>query len=101
MTTLERLAQWYQSNCDGDWEHGYGIKIDTLDNPGWRVNIDVRDTPLEDQPFDAFESQYSHDRDWLRCWKEDRTFKIACGPARLEDGLKVFLDWADKSAQAG
>jgi hypothetical protein len=31
---LKRLQDWYVSQCDGGWEHTYGISIDTLDNPG-------------------------------------------------------------------
>lgn len=31
---LYRLQQWYHSMCDGDWEHCYGVKIETSDNPG-------------------------------------------------------------------
>ena len=31
---LEWLMNWYESNCDGDWEHSYGVKIESLDNPG-------------------------------------------------------------------
>jgi len=90
MTTLERLTRWYESNCDGDWEHSYGVKIETLDNPGWRVEIDLKDTPLAHSSFDTVENQYSHDGGWLRCWKQDHMFQIACGPVRLEDGLGIF-----------
>ncbi|MBC6448487.1 Imm53 family immunity protein [Actinokineospora xionganensis] len=25
--------RWYQSQCDEEWEHELGVKIDTLDNP--------------------------------------------------------------------
>jgi hypothetical protein len=35
------LAEWYIKNCNGDWEHQYGVKIETLDNPGWHVEIDL------------------------------------------------------------
>lgn len=31
------LSNWHKLNCNGDWEHTYGIKIETLDNPGWLV----------------------------------------------------------------
>lgn len=44
MEILKWLTDWYKSNCDGDWEHSYGIRIDTLDNPGWFINIDLIDT---------------------------------------------------------
>jgi hypothetical protein len=31
---LEWLMRWYAAHCDGEWEHTYGVVIDTLDNPG-------------------------------------------------------------------
>ncbi len=46
LNSLDRLEQWFRSMCNGDWEHTYGIKILTLDNPGWIVAIELRDTPL-------------------------------------------------------
>jgi hypothetical protein len=46
METIDWLNNWYSSNCNGDWEHSYGVKIDTLDNPGWWLRIDLVDTPL-------------------------------------------------------
>ena len=45
--TLDRLVAWYQSQCDGDWEHGEGIEISTLDNPGWSIRVSVVDTALD------------------------------------------------------
>ena len=43
---LEWLQDWYLKQCDGGWEHEYGIKIETLDNPGWKVIIDLAYTEL-------------------------------------------------------
>ena len=37
MGPLEALAAWYSGNCNGTWEHQYGVEISTLDNPGWQV----------------------------------------------------------------
>ncbi|MDE6471389.1 MAG: immunity 53 family protein [Eubacterium sp.] len=34
MDVLNWLQEWYRQNCTDEWEHFYGIKIDTLDNPG-------------------------------------------------------------------
>ena len=44
LSNIEWLQQWYQKNCDGEWEHLYGIEIETLDNPGWHVKIDLEET---------------------------------------------------------
>ncbi|MGP3934424.1 Imm53 family immunity protein [Nonomuraea sp. KM88] len=55
------LQSWYASCSNDGWEHGYGITIDTLDNPGWRLKIDLVDTPL---------AGVSLDRRW---WNAPRT----------------------------
>ena len=34
MNIISKLQDWYFSKCDEDWEHEFGVKIDTLDNPG-------------------------------------------------------------------
>ena len=44
---LTQLQQWYLSNCNGDWEHTYGVSIGTLDNPGWSVKIELTGTPCD------------------------------------------------------
>ena len=36
---LSYLTAWFARQCDGDWEHDLGIRIETLDNPGWAVDI--------------------------------------------------------------
>ena len=38
-SALRKLQSWYQAQCDEDWEHGEGITIETLDNPGWSLEI--------------------------------------------------------------
>jgi immunity protein 53 of polymorphic toxin system len=93
---LQRLASWYERNCDGRWEHGQGVKIETLDNPGWSISIDLKGTALEATPFLVKEDRYHEQREWLRCWKDGVTFRAACGPRRLEDAVNLFVEWAEK-----
>ncbi len=49
---IDRLQNWYSSQCDGYWEHSYGIKIETLDNPGWACFIDLLGTNMESFSFE-------------------------------------------------
>ena len=51
MSALSRLEAWYMRQCNDDWEHQYGVKIDTLDNPGWSVTVDLIDTNLDGVDF--------------------------------------------------
>jgi len=94
---LKRLQRWYELNCNEDWEHTYGVKIENCDNPGWLVTIDLEDSYLQDVSFETTKYQNSIENDWLRCEKEDLKFKGVGGPQKLEEILKVFLEWAEKN----
>src|ERR1700722_12742042 len=55
------LQRWYKIHCNGDWEHSYGIQIDTLDNPGWTITIDLQDTDLHIKNFEKITIKISYD----------------------------------------
>jgi len=97
VSTLQRLQRWYKAQCDGDWEHSYGVTIGTVDNPGWRLEIDLTDTSLRYKSFTEVKSDYEHDTNWLACFLRDGKFQGACGPERLEEMVEIFLDWAEES----
>ncbi len=89
-TLLTRLQKWYLANCDGEWEHSYGISIGTLDNPGWTVKIDLTDTCLQDL---AYEKQVANgDFDWLIVKVNEKAFEASGDPNKLTVVLSIFLD---------
>ena len=90
---FEDLQAWYVAQCDGEWEHSYGIDIETLDNPGWRIRIDLKDTSLENKAFEQRLDLEPQD-DWLSCQVENKKFVGAGGPHQLTKLLEVFLQWA-------
>jgi hypothetical protein len=47
MSSTSWLQTWFVEQCDGQWEHIYGVRIETLGNPGWSVEIDLAETALE------------------------------------------------------
>jgi hypothetical protein len=91
--SLQRLQEWYRAQCDGDWEHQFGVKVLTLDNPGWRLHVDLSRTPLEDKPMIAIDIT-RHADDWLDCRVEDAIFKACGGPSNLTELVECFLTWA-------
>lgn len=97
---LHQLSKWYSNQCNGDWEHDWGVKINTLDNPGWTIEINLDQTELDQIDFKEISHRCDdgdeENRDWYRCWKEDKTWHSACGPDHLEKVLTIFLDWAEK-----
>ncbi|MEK6699780.1 MAG: immunity 53 family protein [Nitrospirota bacterium] len=94
MDLLSWLERWYLKNCNGDWEHSYGIKIETLDNPGWSVEIDLADTNLELRYFEVVKIQRS-ESNWIVCQIEDDIFKGRGGPENLTEILDIFSKWAE------
>jgi hypothetical protein len=99
VNALAELQAWYLSHSNGDWEHAYGIRIETLDNPGWEVRINLRGTELEDRSFTPI-SDLDPESTWMECHVEDGHFEAHGGPAMLEPMLRVFLDWASVRAPA-
>jgi hypothetical protein len=94
LETIRRIEAWYRSRCDGDWEHEFGVKFDTLDNPGWSVTIDVVGTDLENSSFEFAEVDRPEDDNWVRCHINNQTFEGHGGPENLEEILQIFLNWA-------
>lgn len=100
MDLIKRLQKWYISECNGDWEHTYGVQIGTLDNPGWIVDINLNDTALENVPFSPVKygvgaESIEDDGDWLSCEVDNKVFKGRGGPEKLDEILKIFLDWTE------
>ena len=74
MSPLRALEAWYARTCDGDWEHSFGVTIETLDNPGWAVRIDLAETALAGRPFEPVRIERAPD-DWLHCAVEADVFE--------------------------
>jgi len=88
---LSRLQDWYYRECNEDWEHTFGIKIETLDNPGWMITIDLAETKWENWnlPLKKWERT---DLDWYQ-YKIDQQQFIGCGgPFNLEEIIEAFFE---------
>ncbi|NLF38406.1 hypothetical protein GX586_03110 [bacterium] len=102
MNEIKEIQKWYHSQCDGEWEHSWGLKIATLDNPGWSLEIDLIGTSLEQTPFEPVEYHIGKDScpdddDWYVCKLENKVFKAFAGPCHLRAILQVFLHWQKKN----
>jgi hypothetical protein len=101
MNTLKEIERWYASQCDGDWEHMYGVDIGTLDNPGWSVKIDLHETELEGVLFDAvMRGDADEGDDWLHLRVEGKQFDGAGDPSKLDVILRAFIEWSRQHTAA-
>jgi Immunity protein 53 len=94
---LEWLQEWYSSQCDGDWEHEYRVRISTLDNPGWSVRINLAETELSGVLVSREEVNRS-DLDWFTFVVEADVFDGACGSRNLSELLAAFRDIAERAS---
>ncbi len=88
------LINWYDIQCNDDWEHSYGIVVKSLDNPGWSISIDIRDTDLEEKKFEKVCIERS-EKDWFLCKIQNGSFQAHCSTFNLIEVFKSFKHWAE------
>jgi hypothetical protein len=97
MESLSLLERWYSAQCDGDWEHQYGVHIGTLDNPGWTLRIDLCGTDAEGRTLDRVKIERT-ENDWIYYWVEKNQFQARMGPQNLTEGIEAFVGWLEISS---
>ncbi|MFG2907219.1 Imm53 family immunity protein [Kitasatospora sp. NPDC048286] len=89
---MKTLQKWYESSCNGDWEHSYGIRIETTDNPGWILIVDLAQTPLSGHSCDRVDQ--SVDGSWMSAKSDGIKFVAACDPGSLERVIDYFIEFS-------
>lgn len=102
MNTLARLQDWYAQQCNGEWEHASGITMQTCDNPGWWVKIDLAGTTLQQRAFAEIAAgvdaqRFAQGSCWMSCHVENGIWHGAGDASRLEHILETFLAWAEEA----
>ena len=102
---LERL---YQEQCDGEWEHDHGFTIQTLDNPGWLVEANLRRVRPGATTTDrilAVVGEPPSDENgniggpvWMRCEIRSERFVGAGDPTQLRTILAQFRSLVEAEA---
>jgi hypothetical protein len=75
---LNLLENWYRQQCNSDWEHQWGVKIGTLDNPGWTMAISLNETRAEGRIVQRVRIERTKD-DWINYWVEKKRFMVGVG----------------------
>lgn len=94
---LDALVRWYRSQCDGDWEHEFGVRLATLDNPGWHLEVDLAETPAEGRVMPERNTDDGRGR-WLAASSDGEVFRAACDPESLVEALAQFQEFVSRQA---
>jgi hypothetical protein len=89
---LKWLQNWFANECDGDWERNQIIFLRSTSNPGWLLEVDLSDIPLDTLAFDAIDVQRSA-TDWVICTLTDGKFTGAGGTQNLIEIVELFHAW--------
>ena len=91
MNIITEIESWYTQQCNSAWEHQYGISIETLDNPGWSVKIDLSETPYSDLRHEPVLIERT-DEDWVHYRIENGVFYANGGIMNLSEMLEFFIN---------
>jgi phosphopantothenoylcysteine synthetase/decarboxylase len=94
MSNILKLCRWYESHWIEDIHEDVGIKIDTLDNPGWSLMIDLDGSELHKRAFNEIKIERS-EHDWIVARREGDVFEAFGGPMNLDEMIGIFLVWAE------
>ena len=83
------IQNWFSNQCDCNWEHENRIKIETIDNPGWNVEINFNYTNLKIQNIN-WEFYESSETKWIGFSINDNIFKGSGDSLRLNSIIKIF-----------
>lgn len=90
MSSIAKLQDWLSAECNGDWEHSFGVNIESSDNPGWIVKIDIWETELADRG--PFEKKWNRsESDWGNIAITKSAFEASCSLSNLELVLDEFF----------
>lgn len=104
MEAVKKLMQWYSEQCNGLWEHRFGVSIESTDNPGWWVKIDIPAT-LAPEPVDTILTQNGMPSsegtvtkvspEWIVCRIHNGQFDGAGDPGSLVRIIEVFMEFVE------
>ncbi|WP_124949931.1 immunity 53 family protein [Sulfuriferula thiophila] len=87
---FQRLENWYLGECNEDWEHSFGVTIQSSDNPGWIVQIDLIETVWENIQI-PLRSDLRTEKDWIHIQVKDGKFTGSGGAQNLTEIINEFL----------
>jgi len=86
------IEDWFFNQLNDEWEHGFGIEIRTLDNPGWSIKVDLVDTPFENISMESLYVENSED-DWYSIEVNEGVYKGYGDALKLDFLLRNFREF--------
>ena len=95
---LAWLSDFYARHCNGEWEHQHGMRIQTIDNPGWMIEIDLVGTSLNGVDFEAVNRE-GDNGDWYVISSRGGKLLGGGAPHRLGTLLCLMIDCMQRAEE--
>lgn len=96
---LDWLQRWYGAHCNGDWEHQYRISVETVDNRGWHLTVDLAGTKLQWRKLTELRAKRT-DEDRVHCGivgqPDAPVFDAHDGALNLAEIIEIFRGWVQE-----
>ena len=94
---IKWLSKWFDSQCDGSWEHSNRLIIESIDNPGWNIQIDLQDTELENLEI-KWTLVENNENDWYGFKVQNSRFSASGDTSKLELLITKFKELQSEKA---
>ena len=99
------IIEWYQTHCNDVWEHQNGVRLETLDNPGWLLTVDLIHTDLQGRAMIEVREGIAPNNHpvsprWLHCSAIDNQFRGACDPTQVARLFEIFHQFRRQKADS-
>ena len=95
MEITDWIQNWFKNNCDGDWEKAEVILINTTENPGWEVEIDISNTSIANMNINWILNENGA-QDWYGVKIENQKFNATGDSGKLKFLLGLFKEMIEK-----
>ena len=106
VTDFASLIAWYVAQCDGEWEHRHGIKLETLDNPGWLLTVDLIHTDLQGCAMEEISEGCCPSGNpvsprWIACSVKGNVFRGGCDSTQVTRLFSTFDEFRMRGSFLG
>jgi hypothetical protein len=95
---LKWLQNWFFQNCDGKWEKEQRLLIETIDNPGWLLTLQLKNSINDNNAIEDLSIERT-EKNWCQSYIKNNEFVAVGGPFNLTEILYCFRSFVENKQE--
>jgi hypothetical protein len=95
---LKWLQNWFFQNCDGKWEKEQRLLIETIDNPGWLLTLQLKNSINDNKAIEELSIERT-EQNWCQSHIKKNEFVAVGGPFNLTEILYYFRNFIEDNVK--